>query len=504
MANLPQFPELSIYRWSAPEGPRFPVYNPATGKVLTTIVGGTAKEVDEAVRTANTAFQSFKRKTPKERSQLLLSCASALEPHLDYLATLLCLENGKPKEAARQFDLNFLVNIFRYYASLIDKLPSEFYDEGPVYTHVHHEPYGVVAAILPFNWPPIHCGGKIAPALAMGNTVVIKPGEQAPLTVVRIVMILQSVLPKGVVDVVPGVGPDVPSALIEHELVHKVSFTGSTAAGAKVAETAAKDVTPLSLELGGKNAFVVFDDADLEQAVRDALEGGFFNKGEACTATSRILVQSRVHDQFVQKLGAGVKKLVVGDGLKKETHIGPQVTEVQQKKLEEYVKVGTEGGATIYAQGELPKDPDLKSGYFIRPTLFTNVKRDMRIAKEEMFGPIQTVTKFETFDEAMNIVNEPEYGLTCAIYTKDSEKGFRASREVDVGMCYINNYWRSVIGKPFGGAKQSGYGREHCIETLRDFSRPKFVQFRSGLGEPPAWYGVRDILDETKGQADGS
>ncbi|KAI9656600.1 MAG: hypothetical protein M1821_004807 [Bathelium mastoideum] len=505
MTTLPKFEETITYPWSAKSGTKFPIHNPATGKILTSVVAATPTELDLAVQAAHKAYSTdWRWRSPAERSRLLFACAAALDAHLDELAVLLCLENGKPARAGRMYDLNFLVGAFRYYAGLVDKLPSQLYDGGSVYTNVFHEPYGVVGAILPFNWPPIHTGGKLAPALAMGNAVVLKPPEQAPLTIMRIIEILQTVLPKDVVHGVPGLGPDVPAALVSHPLVHKISFTGSTAAGAAVAKAAAADITPCTLELGGKNAFVVFEDADLDQAVRDALEGGFFNKGEACTAASRILVHRDIHDVFVQRLGAAIKKLVVGDGLKKDTHVGPQVTEAQQTRVLNYIRIGEEEGATISVQGSLPSDPALKDGYFVKPTLFTNVKPSMRIAKEEMFGPIQTVTSFSSYDEAIRIVNDSDYGLTAAVYTKDSEKGWKASREIDVGMVFLNNYWRAVLGKPFGGAKQSGYGREHTLETLLDFSRTKFVQFPSGLGKIPAWEGVTDIFGTQGSQVNGT
>ena len=239
---------------------------------------------------------------------------------------------AKPFQDARAFDCNFLVASFRYFGSIVDKLPSHFYDRGAIYCTVFHEPYGVCCGILPFNWPPIHTGGKLAPALAAGNTMILKPGEQAPLTVLRIVEILEGVLPKDVVQITPGLGPEVPQALVTHPLVKMVSFTGSTVAGAAVAKTASESITPVVLELGGKNAFIVFNDAEFDHAVRDALEGAFFNKGEACTASSRLLVQRGIYDRFVEKLAAGVKQIKAGNGLDPKTHVGPQVSKAQQKR----------------------------------------------------------------------------------------------------------------------------------------------------------------------------
>jgi acyl-CoA reductase-like NAD-dependent aldehyde dehydrogenase len=357
----------------------------------------------------------------------------------------------------------------------------------------------VVGEIIPFNWPPIHTGGKVAPALAVGNTVVLKPSEQAPLTVIRIVELLNTVLPEDVLHVVPGTGQRAGQPLVGHPKVRLVSFTGSTAAGAAVAGSAAKNIMPAVLELGGKDALVVFDDADLDRAVKDALDGGFYNKGEACTATSRILIQADVYDSFVVRLTEAVGKLKVGRGTDPAVHVGPVVTKTQQQRVLDYIQTGIDEGATLAVQAALPADPELKDGFWVAPTLFTDVTRDMRIAREEIFGPVVTVTRFSDEDEAVSIVNESEYGLTTAIYSADATRAFRVARRIDVGMIFINNYFRGVIGTPFGGTKHSGYGREHAIETLREFSYTKMVRFPSGLGTIPSWRAVDDIFDATTG-----
>lgn len=387
--TLPTFPELSTYDWSCKDGTqRFTVENPATGKVLTTIQAGNASTVDLAVQASQKAFLQWRELSPAERSQYLFRCAAALEAHSDEISALLTLENGKPLADAKAGDVTFLINIFRFYGSLTDKLPSQFYDRDVTYATVIQEPYGVCAGILPFNWSPIHCGGKVAPCIAMGNTIILKPGEQAPLTVMKIVEILQCVLPKDVVQVVPGLGVEVPQALISHPLVKMVSFTGSTAAGAKTAETAAKSITKTVLELGGKNAMIVFDDADLEDAVRTAISGAFFNKGEACTATSRFIVQEGVYEKFVSGLAKGVEKLKVGNGMDPSVHVGPQVSKAQQKRVLDYVEVGRKEGARIVAQAQLSSDPGCKKGFFVPPTLFADVTGEMRIFQEEIFGPV--------------------------------------------------------------------------------------------------------------------
>jgi len=486
----------SILRWSSADPKqRFSVENPATGETIATIHGGGVAEMDAAIRAADQAFRlDWRQRTTQERAGILLRGADVFEAHADELAELLCRENGKPMADARAQDVNFLIDIFRFFGGLADKLPTEFYDKGAIYTSVVLEPLGVVGAIIPFNWPPIHTGGKIAPALVMGNTVVLKPSEQAPLTVIRIVELLNTVLPADVLHVVPGVGADIGQALAAHPLVKKVSFTGSTKAGASVAKAAADNVTSVLLELGGKNPFIVFDDADLDRAVRDALEGGWFNKGEACTAASRMLVQRGLHDTFVARLAAGVRALKVGDGADSATHVGPSVSKAQQARVLEYIRVGQEEGARIEAQASLPDDPRLANGCYVPPTLFTGVTHDMRIAREEIFGPVVTVIVFDTEDEAVSIANESDYGLMCGIYTRDQERAFRVARRIDTGMVLVNNYFRGVLGTPFGGVKGSGFGREHAIETLREFATPKMIRFPSGTGTLPSWRAVKDIF----------
>ena len=491
--------DVSTYRWSSKDpADRFAVEDPATGEVITIVQGAGVAELNAAVEAAHSAFETdWRWRTPADRAALLLKSADVLEAHADELALLLSSENGKPVLDARQNDINFLTFIFRFFGSLIDKLPTDFYDKGAIYTSTYHEPVGVVGEIIPFNWPPIHAGGKIAPALAAGNTVVMKPSEQDPLTVLRIIELLNTVLPEDVLHAVPGTGSSVGQPLVAHPLVRVVTFTGSTGAGAAVAATAAKNITPALMELGGKDAMVVFDDADLDRALKDAVEGGFYNKGEACTATSRILVQNGIYDRFVEQMAAAVLKLKVGRGTDPAVHVGPVVSRLQQERVLNYIQIGIDEGATLAAQAPLPEDPELVNGFWVAPTLFTDVTRRMRIVNEEIFGPVVTVTRFSDEDEAVAIVNESEYGLTSAIYTVDTTRGFRVARRIDVGMVFINNYFHATQGTPFGGTKHSGYGREHAIETLREYSYTKIVRFPSGLGTIPSWRAIGDIFEES-------
>ncbi|MFV1478571.1 aldehyde dehydrogenase family protein [Serratia marcescens] len=414
---------LKTYLWSSnnPDDV-FSVENPATGEIIAWVQGGGEEQVNAAVDAANAAYENdWRHRSPTERGALLLKCADVLEANADEIARIETMENGKPFTQARTFDVNTLIMLFRYFGSIVDKIPGDHIDHGNISTSVLLEPFGVVGAIIPFNWPPIHTAGKLAPALAVGNTVVLKPGEQTPLTPSYIVELLQTVLPENVVNIVPGAGAVAGAALSRHPLVKKITFTGSTKAGAAVLHSAADNITPALLELGGKDAYIVFDDADLDRAVRDALEGGYFNQGEACTAASRMLVQSGIYDRFVERLAEGVRKLKVGDGMKPGTHVGPLVTEVHRQRVQSYIDRGIADGLKVAAQADLPTDPALSKGFYVKPTLFVDVPSDNPLFIDEIFGPVVTITRFETEQEAVQLTNSSEYGLVCGIYTRDME-----------------------------------------------------------------------------------
>lgn len=484
------------YRWSSNRAKdRFSVENPATGEIITLVQGGGREQIDKAVKAAHHAFESdWRHRSPTERGQLLLKAADLFEANADEIARIETLENGKPFSQARHFDVAALIMLFRYFGSIVDKIPGDVIDHGNILTSVLLEPFGVVGAIIPFNWPPIHTAGKLAPALAVGNTVVLKPGEQAPLTPSYIVELLQTVLPPDVVQIVPGTGPIAGEALASHPLVRKLTFTGSTKAGSAVIRSSADNITPTLLELGGKNAFLVFDDADLDRVVRNALEGGYFNQGEACTAASRMIVQRGIYDAFVTRLAEGVRQLRVGDGMEPDTHVGPLVSKAHQQRVQSYVDHGIDSGLRVAAQAELPSDPALAEGFYVRPTLFADVPASHRLFEEEIFGPVSTVTVFDTEAEAVALCNQSEYGLVCGIHTQDMERGFRVARQVDVGIVLFNTYNRGGVGMPFGGAKHTGFGREHCLDTLKEFGRLKTVRHPSGLGRIPNWSAVDEIF----------
>jgi acyl-CoA reductase-like NAD-dependent aldehyde dehydrogenase len=467
--------------------PTFAVHEPATGNEIARVVNAGAAVVDRAVRDSRRAYeQTWRHMPPRERGHLLGQVAARIRANVDELAELEAREVGKPRRDAQRFDLSFSHACFDYFAGLADTLHGEILNQGPIEARVIYEPYGVVAAILPFNWPPIHFSKKSAPALAAGNTVVIKPGEQAPLTALRLVEIANEVLPPGVLNAVPGIsaGP----ALAAHPLVERISFTGATATGRRVLQTAAENVTFATMELGGKNALLVLKDADLEVAVNVALEGMFYNQGEACTSTSRILVHESIHDEFLQRFARATERLVVGDGLDARTDIGPMVDARQRDKVMEYLQIALREGARLVTQGALPTEERLRNGFWVAPTVLADVTPQMTVAQEEVFGPIVSVMRFTEEDEAIEMANGTKYGLTAAICTTDVARAWAMAQRLEAGMVFVNNYMRrAFLGSPFGGVKGSGFGRENAIETLREFTRSKNVRFPSGRGSIPVW-----------------
>ncbi len=464
----------------------FAVMEPATGQQIARVVSGGADLVDRAVAAARRAYGPWRDTSPRERGRLLRLVAAKIRAHAEELAELEAREVGKPRRDALRFDVSYCHAGFDYYAGLADTLHGEILDQGPIEARVIYEPYGVVAAILPFNWPPIHFTKKGAPALAAGNTVIVKPGEQAPLTVLRLAELVNEILPPGVLNAVPGMaaGP----ALAAHPQVERITFTGATATGRRVLTSAAENLTYATMELGGKNAVLVLADADLDAAVHVAIEGMFYNQGEACTSTARILVHDSTHEEFLARFARATEALVVGDGLDAATDIGPMVDAAQRDKVLAYLRTGLDEGARLVTQGKLPAEDRLKDGYWVAPTILADVTPDMTVAQEEVFGPIACVMRFRTEDEAIEIANGTAYGLTAAICTTDLARADQIARRLEAGMVFVNNYMRrAFLGSPFGGVKGSGFGRENAIETLHQFVRSKNIRFPSGRGSVPVW-----------------
>lgn len=487
-------------RWSSTsDQDQFAVDNPATGQPVAIVQGSGPEQVDQAVRAAHAAHLDWKQRPARQRGHYLRKVADVIRAHADEIAALESLEMGKPITQARHFDVEAAISIFDYFGSMVEVLPSQARDYGPVFDVTTLEPFGVIAGIVPFNWPPIHTAGKTAPALAVGNAIVLKPPEQTPSVVLRMVELIASVLPDDLSDelvhVVPGAGA-VGAALAGHPLVGKVSFTGSPQTGSAVLRTAAANLTPTLMELGGKNPLLVFEDADLHEALLAAVDGGFFNQGEACTAASRILVQDNIFTEFERRLAAAVGRLRVGDGADPATEVGPLVTAAQQKRVLDYLDIGAAEGARIAAQAPLPGDPRLANGFYVPPTLLTDVTPDMRVATEEIFGPVVTLIPFSDEDEAVRIANGTQFGLVAAVFSRDIDRAMRVSKQIKAGTIFVNNYVRVAVGSGFGGIGHSGFGREHAQETLAEYGYHKNVRLAGRRDELPRWSAATRVLEE--------
>ena len=457
-------------------GKRFETINPSTGEVICDVAEGDKADVDLAVKAARKAFESgpWSKLAPAGRGVLLNKLADAMESHLDELAALESLDNGKPISDATNADLPLSIACFRYYAGWADKNYGQTIPFSPDYfCYTRHEPIGVVGQIIPWNFPLLMQSWKWGPALACGNTVVLKPAEQTPLTALRLAKLAQDVgFPNGVINVVPGYGPTAGAALSGHMDVDKIAFTGETGTGKIVMTAAAQsNLKRVSLELGGKSPNIVFADADLDAAVEGAYFGLFFNQGQCCTAGSRLFVQESIYDEFVTKMVAKAKSRRVGDPFDTSTEQGPQVSQEQFDRVMGYIDAGQKGGAKMLFGGQRVGD----RGYFIQPTIFTDVKDDMKIAKEEIFGPVMSILKFKDVDEVIARGNATFYGLAAAVWTKDISKAIKLSNALRAGTVWVNCYDVFDASAPFGGFKMSGIGRELGSYALQLYTEVKTV-----------------------------
>jgi len=451
-------------QWRAPaSGETYPTINPATEEVSAQVAKGDERDVDLAVQAARRAFDQgpWPRMAASERARMLWKLADLIGAHLDEMARLESVNTGKTLFDSGKVELPFAAEVFRYYAGWTTKIHGETLNlRDGAFTFTLRQPLGVVGAIVPWNFPFLLASWKIAPALAAGNTVVLKPASLTPLTALRFAELTQEAgLPEGVFNVVPGPGGRAGMALVRHPGVDKVAFTGSTEVGKGIMREAAGSLKRVSLELGGKSPNIVLADADMEAALRGALTGIFYNKGEVCAAGSRLLVEQRVHDEFVGKLVERVKGLKVGDPMDKTTRMGPVVSAQQLESVLGYVEAGRRDGATLAAGGERARVGDGR-GYFVQPTVFTGVTNAMRIAREEIFGPVLSVIPFKDVDDAVAQGNETFYGLAAAVWTRDVGKALRVARALRAGTVWVNAYNLFDAALPFGGFKESGFGRE--------------------------------------------
>jgi len=463
-------------RWTdAASGKTFETVNPATEAVLTTVAEADAADVDEAVRAARQALETgpWSRLSARDRGRLLFKLAALIDQHRDELARLETLDNGKPIRETTNVDLPFAIATFEYYGGWADKIHGDTIPvDGPYLNYTLREPVGVVGQIIPWNFPLLMAAWKLGPALCCGNTVVLKPAEQTPLTALRLGELVQEAgFPDGVVNILPGYGPTAGQALVRHPDVDKIAFTGSTEVGKLIQREAAGTLKRVSLELGGKAPNIVFADADLDAAIEGAMGAIFFNQGEVCCAGSRLFVERSVHDEFVDRLGEHAAQITVGDPLDPNTAMGAQVSDEQFQKILGYIDAGKAGGARIVTGGKRATE----RGYFVQPTVFDGVTNDMTIAREEIFGPVVSTITFDDLDAVLAAGNDTSYGLSAGVWTRDVSKAHRAARALKAGTVWVNCFNTFDAASPFGGYKESGYGRELGHHALELYTQTKSV-----------------------------
>lgn len=450
--------------------------NPSDGATLATFISAEEEDVDQAVEAASAAFPAWSKTGVEERSQILLDIADVLEENAEKLAWIETYDNGKPLRETKNADIPLVIDHFRYFAALVrsEEGTIKELDEHTL-TMVLKEPIGVVGQIVPWNFPLLMAAWKIAPALAAGNTIVIHPSSSTPLSLLEATKLIGPLLPKGVLNVVTGKGSESGDYMLSHPGFAKIAFTGSTEVGYKVAEGAAKNLIPATLELGGKSAHIIFSDADQKRALEYAKDGILTNQGQVCSAGSRLLVQADIYDDFVEKLAESFKAVKVGLPWEEDTVMGAQINEGQVETILDYIKIGKDEGAKVIVGGERNTDGPLSEGAFVKPTILAEVSNDMRVAQEEIFGPVIVVIKFEDEKEAIEIANDSDYGLAGGVFTENINKAFRVARAVRTGTMWINTYGDLPAGTPFGGYKKSGIGRETYKTILDAYSQTKNI-----------------------------
>jgi betaine-aldehyde dehydrogenase len=492
--NTPRKYQLFIDgQWvDAESGKTFTTPNPATGETLAEVSEADKADVDKAVTAARRAFEGkWSKLSARDRGRLLYKLSQLIEERSKELAALETADNGKPIRESLFVDLPQVAENFEYFAGWSTKIEGETIPvPGQMFNYTLREPVGVCGQIIPWNFPLLMAAWKLAPALAAGNTVVLKPAEQTPVTAMELAKLIQEAdFPDGVVNVVPGYGESAGAALAAHPGINKVAFTGSTEVGKIIARAAADNLTKVSLELGGKAPNIVFADADLEQAVNGAMMGIFFNQGQVCCAGSRLFVEANVKDQFLERLKEKAGKITVGDPMEQTTMMGPQVSLEQLDRIKGYMDVGRAEGAQVFAGGEPPALAEgFKNGFFFQPTILTDVKNQMRVAQEEIFGPVMSVITFENEDDLIKQANDTIYGLSAGIWTRDITRAHRFARAVKAGVVWINTYNMFNAASPFGGYKQSGYGREMGKHALDLYTQVKSVWVDLS-GKPIGWFG---------------
>jgi acyl-CoA reductase-like NAD-dependent aldehyde dehydrogenase len=469
-------------QWSeSVSGETFATLNPATGEILGRVAAANKEDVDRAVAAARTAFvaRSWQKMTPAERSRLIWKIADRIEERAEDFAQLETLDNGKPLTVARRDDVAATVRYFRYYAGWPTKIEGRTVpiSKPDMLAYTLRQPVGVCAQIIPWNYPLMMAAWKLAPALAAGCTMVLKPAEQTPLSALLLgEVVLEAGVPEGVVNIVTGFGETAGAALAAHPDVDKIAFTGSTEVGKLIMQAVGQsNLKKVSLELGGKSPNIIFADADLEAAKQGAAEGIFYNMGQDCTAGSRVFVEQRIYDNVVEAIAQASKRLKIGAGMDAGTDIGPLVSQEQLERVLSYIEVGSREGARALTGGERATESELAKGFFVKPTVFDQAANQMRISQEEIFGPVVSVIPFKDVEDVIAQGNAVNYGLGAGIWTNNLQKAHRVAAALKAGSVWINTYGSVDPAMPFGGFKQSGIGREHGFSGIELYTELKSV-----------------------------
>lgn len=463
-------------------------FSPADGSLLAEISEATRADVDKAVDAAWKAFESYRHTTPKERAKILNEIADIIDANKEHLAMVETMDNGKPIRETLNVDIPLAADHFRYFAGVI------LADEGTLNKFDAHnislvirEPIGVVGQVIPWNFPFLMAAWKLAPALAAGDAIVIKPSSTTSLSLLELMKLIENVVPKGVINLITGSGSKSGEYLLQNDRLSKLAFTGSTEIGYEVAKAAADKLIPATLELGGKSANIFFDDCDMDVAMDGLLLGILFNQGQVCCAGSRVFVQEGIYDEFVKRAVEKFKSVKVGLPWDPETQMGAQISPGQQNKVLGYIDVAVREGAKIAIGGKKHADKELKDGVFIEPTLITEVTNEMTVAREEIFGPVAVVIKFKDEADVIRMANESEYGLGGGVFTKDINKALNVANSLETGRVWINTYNAIPEGAPFGGYKKSGIGRETHKMILDAYSQFKNIIIKTD-GKPSGLY----------------
>ena len=465
----------------ASDGATFATKNPATGEHLAYCAEATKEDVDDAVNAAWAAFPAWREVSPQERAAILYKIADIIESNSALLAEVETLDNGKPIRETTYIDVPWAVEHFRYFAGAVlthsdsARVLNTPNFPGETLSLVLREPIGVVGQIVPWNFPFLMAAWKLAPVLAAGDCTVLKTSSETPLSVNVLMELIGDVVPAGVINVITGKGSKSGQYILDHPGFRKLAFTGSTEVGLNVAKAAAEKLIPATLELGGKSANIFFDDCDLEQAIDGLQVGILFNQGQVCCAGSRVFVQEGIYEKFVEAAKKAFGAVEQGDTLSLNTQIGASINENQVKKVSSYIDIAKSEGATIAIGGERNTEGACANGCFFKPTLITNVTNDMRVAREEIFGPVAVIIKFKDAEDVIKMANDSEYGLGGGIFTKDITKAINVARRVETGRMWVNTYNQIPAGAPFGGYKKSGIGRETDLSILDAYTQQKNI-----------------------------